>query len=84
MIEMKLSDGVIDVQCRFDEYYLDVIALYKGKSFKLSKECPLPEIILADEEALMPLSSAIIQQYASSVVVDTEQSRERILLRFEQ
>ncbi|MEI7695338.1 MAG: solute carrier family 23 protein [Chlorobium sp.] len=83
MISMKLSEGVINVKSSFDEYYLDIIVSYTGKTYTFSGVTPSPDEILDDEHALMRLSGSLIKQYASRVQVDTDKGEQRISFRFE-
>jgi len=75
--------GTIDIQARFDEYTLDVIAVYPGLPFPTAEKCPSPERFLADEHAVMCLPGALIRQFADQVVVDTQKERQRVTLHFE-
>jgi len=84
MIMMNLADGMMDIQLRFNEQYLDVVVLYSGRPFSFSSTAPVPEQILEDEKQLLHLSGALIRQYADKVVVDKHKDQERIYLRFEQ
>jgi xanthine permease XanP len=83
VIQLGLADGDIDIQARFDEYHLDVVVLYSGAPFPEAEECPSPEQLLADENAVLSLSGSIIRQYADRVVFDAQKERQRISLHFE-
>ncbi|MCX5827915.1 MAG: purine/pyrimidine permease [Deltaproteobacteria bacterium] len=83
VILLELAEGNIDIQARFDEYHLDVMVLYSGLPFPASEECPSPEQLLADENAVMRLSGSLIRQYADRVVFDAQKERQRISLHFE-
>jgi len=83
VILLELAEGAIDIQTRFDEYHLNVIVLYSGLPFPASEECPSPEQLLADENAILRLSGSLIRQYADRVVFDAQKERQRISLHFE-
>ena len=83
VILSKLADGAIDIQARFDEYNLDVLAVYSGLPFPTAEKCPSPEQFLADEHAVMYLPGSLIRQFADLVVVDTRKERQRVALHFE-
>lgn len=83
VILLELAEGAIDIQARFDEYHLDVIVLYSGLPFPSSEECPSPEQLLADENAVLRMSGSLIRQYADQVIFDSQKERQRISLHFE-
>ncbi|MFA6413373.1 MAG: solute carrier family 23 protein [Syntrophales bacterium] len=83
VILSDLAEGPIDIQARFDEYHLDVVVLYSGLPLPASEECPSPEQLLADENAVLRLSGSLIRQYADRVVFDAQKQRQRISLHFE-
>jgi len=83
VILLELAEGALDIQARFDEYHLDVIVLYSGLPFPSSEECPSPEQLLTDENAVLRMSGLLIRQYADRVVFDDQKERQRISLHFE-
>jgi NCS2 family nucleobase:cation symporter-2 len=82
VIQLGLAKGGIDIHARFDEYHLDVAVLYSGLPFPDSEECPSPEQLLADENAVLRLSGSLIRQYADRVTFDTPKEKQRISLHF--
>jgi len=83
VVLMELAEGDIEIQARFDEYHLDVIVRYSGMPFPSSEECPSPEQLLADENAILSMSGSLIRQYADQVVFDVQKERQCISLHFE-
>lgn len=75
--------GPIELQARFDEYYLDITLLYEGQPFPSNEQHPTPDQLLADEAAALRLSTAIIRHCADKVVFDTVKGNQRISLHFE-
>jgi len=83
VVLLELAEGALDIQARFDEYHLDVVVLYSGLPFPSSEECPSPEQLLADENAVLRLSGSLIRQYADQVVFASQKEKQRISLHFE-
>lgn len=83
LISWELAMEAIEIQTSFDEYHLDVTVIYSGLPLPSSKSCPLPEEILADEQAILRLSTALIRQYADKMILGTKKERQCISLHFD-
>jgi NCS2 family nucleobase:cation symporter-2 len=83
LIIRKLTSVAIDLQVRFDEYSIDVVALSSGLAIPSSTQRPSPEEILDDDGAVTLLSGLLIRQYADGVVFETRNGLQRISLHFE-
>jgi NCS2 family nucleobase:cation symporter-2 len=78
------ADGPLDMNVRFSEHCLDIIILYKGRPLVFSDERPQLPASLDDDAQAMPLSLALVRQYADRVTADRQKESQRISMRFEQ
>lgn len=83
VILLKLSEGDVDVQARFDEYNLDVEITYAGQPFPQITEMPSPEKLLEDENCVLHMSGLLIRQYADKVSFAVRQDKQQISLHFD-
>ncbi|NTV60433.1 MAG: hypothetical protein HGA77_03920 [Chlorobiaceae bacterium] len=81
---VSVVEGEIEIRATFNDFGLDVIVSYEGKSFMLEVKNPLPEELMSDENAIAKLSAVLVRQYADRVETDFRDGRHRISLYFEQ
>lgn len=79
----NLAQGPVTFQARFDEYNVDVVALYPGAPFPAAGESPSPEQLLDDDGAPALLAGLLLRQYADKATFDTQHGQQRISLHFE-
>ncbi|RJR41387.1 MAG: xanthine permease [Deltaproteobacteria bacterium] len=80
---LKLADGPIEVEARFDEMNLDVSFDYEGRLLDFQRQLPTAVDLLEDEEAVFRLSGFIIKNYADRIKTEEKNGRCRVIFHFE-
>lgn len=80
---LKLADGPIEVDVKFDELSLDVDFNYQGRLLDFQPVPPSEADLLEDEEAVFRLSSFIIKNYVDRIKTEEKDGRCRVLFHFE-
>ncbi len=83
VVMMKLSEGSIDVNARFDEYHLDVEVSYAGQPFPDIREFSSPAQLLEDEDAVLHMSRLLIGHHADQVRFSVRQGKQLLSLHFD-
>ena len=83
VVGLKLADGPIEADVKFDELSLDVDFNYQGRLLDFQPSLPSETDLLEDEEAVFRLSSFIIKNYADRIKTEEKDGRCRVFFHFD-
>jgi NCS2 family nucleobase:cation symporter-2 len=83
IVASRLSEGEITVTAEFDEFNLDVLVRYRGRSLAFTGERPDPLELVEDPGAITKLSSFLIGHYADRVEVKADGGKCAVRLHFD-
>lgn len=83
VVGLKLADGPIEADVKFDELSLDVDFNYQGRLLDFQPSLPSETDLLEDEEAVFRLSSFIIKNYVDRIKTEEKDGRCRVFFHFD-
>lgn len=83
LVGLKLADGPIQVDMRFDEMRLDVGFTYQGRLLDFQPQLPSQADLLEDEDAVFRLSSFIINNYVDRIKAEEKDGRCHVVFHFD-
>ena len=83
LVGLKLADGPIQVDMRFDEMNLDVGFTYQGRLMDFQPQLPSHADLLEDEDAVFRLSSFIIKNYVDRIKTEEKNGRCHVVFHFD-
>ena len=83
LVGLKLADGAIEVDARFDEMRLDVGSNYQGRLPDFQSQPPSQADLLEDEAAVFRLSSFIIKNSADRIKTEVKNGQCHVVFYFD-
>lgn len=83
LIGLKLADGPVDVDVRFDEMRLDVGFTYQGRLLDFQSQPPSQTDLLEDETAIFRLSGFIIRNYVDRIKTEEKNGKCHVVFHFD-
>jgi xanthine permease XanP len=83
LIGLKLADGPVKVDVRFDEMRLDVVFTYPGRLLDFQAQPPSQEDLLEDETAIFRLSGFIIKNYVDRIKTEEKDGKCHVVFHFD-
>jgi xanthine permease XanP len=83
LIGLKLADGPVEVDVRFDEMRLDVGFTYQGSLLDFQAQPPSQADLLEDETAIFRLSGFIIKNYVDRIKTERKNGQCHVLFHFD-
>ncbi len=80
---LGFSKGDITVTISFDEFNLDMLVVYEGKSLAFPLQGPTAEEVMADEKAVAGLSASIIRRTADRMKSEEKNGRTTIFFHLD-
>jgi xanthine permease XanP len=83
LVGLKLADGPLQVDMRFDEMRLDVGFTYQGRLLDFQPQLPSQADLLEDEDAVFRLSSFIINNYVDRIKAEEKNGACHVVFHFD-
>jgi xanthine permease XanP len=83
LIGLKLADGPVEVDVRFDEMRLDVGFTYQGSLLDFQAQPPSQADLLEDETAIFRLSGFIIKNYVDRIKTERKNGKCHVVFHFD-
>jgi NCS2 family nucleobase:cation symporter-2 len=83
VVGLKLADGPVGVEAKFDEMSLDVSFDYQGRLLDFQLQPPTEADLLEDEEAVFRLSGFIIKNYVDRIKTEEKNGHCRVIFHFD-
>jgi len=83
LMGLKLADGPVEVEVRFDEMRLDVVFTYQGRLLDFQAQPPSQADLLEDDTAIFRLSGFIIKNYVDRIKTEVKNGKCHVVFHFE-
>jgi xanthine permease XanP len=83
LIGLKLAEGPVDVDVRFDEMRLDVTFTYQGRLLDFQSQPPSQDDLLEDDNAIFRLSGFIIKNYVDRLRTEAKNGACHVIFHFD-
>jgi len=83
LVGLKLADGPIEVDVKFDEMSLDAGFTYPGRLLDFQAQPPSQADLLEDDTAIFRLSGFIIKNYVDRIKTEEKHGKCRVVFHFD-